>query len=311
MSIKVCNAGSLNIKGDPMVDGSSTSGAPAATNGPSATPPGSPPTGTTSGTGLCCACPASGQVDTIGDTDYFSCDYNPGWYINNLCQISLTRTKTGGTVTIAKTFALSYANGATAANDAGTVTSAIQSAMSGWTAGAASWRIEITQPGCDVQKLAMQFTSTIVTSGADVNVTADGKVPVILPDGTPEYLLSYVTGGIDMQFYLNSGGNIPWTMIHEVGHTFGLPDEYTYDRTAATPAPTCTYKGATDPDKTITLSTSVIQPTPGQFAFDNNTVMGQDTNTNYPDYLFYWVAIEVQKIMADNGVTADVKVVAP
>lgn len=113
-----------------------------------------------------------------------------------------------------------------------------------------------------------------------------------------------------MNFFVQGVGSINWTMIHEVGHTFGLPDEYTYNRPAATPAPTCTYKGADNPDKTITLSTSAIPAAVGQFGFDNASVMGQNGNTTYPDNLFYWIAIEVKRILKEEGVDADVKVVA-
>lgn len=113
-----------------------------------------------------------------------------------------------------------------------------------------------------------------------------------------------------MNFFVQGIGSVTWTMIHEVGHTFGLPDEYTYNRPSATPAPTCEYKGADNPDKTITLSTSAIPAEVGKFGFDNASVMGQNGNTTYPDNLFYWIAIEVKKILKDEGVDADVKVVS-
>jgi hypothetical protein len=113
-----------------------------------------------------------------------------------------------------------------------------------------------------------------------------------------------------MTFYTNGVGDIPWTMVHEIGHTFGLPDEYIYDLTSATPAPTVTFKGASLPDKTVTLSTSAIAAATGKFNFDADCVMGRNGNGKYPEYVFYWVAIEVQKIFTAAGVNAVVKVVA-
>ncbi|MGL5011479.1 MAG: hypothetical protein ACRC6I_16495, partial [Paracoccaceae bacterium] len=124
-------------------------------------------------------------------------------------------------------------------------------------------------------------------------------------------LRSGVTGGTAMEYFLNEGGDIAWTMTHETGHTFGLLDEYTFNRPSNT-APKATYKGADNPDKVVTLSPSAIPAVAaGQFAFDNATVMGQDGNNVFPDYLFYWIAIEVKKIFQTAGVTAVVKVGLP
>ncbi|WP_298260223.1 hypothetical protein [uncultured Litoreibacter sp.] len=206
---------------------------------------------------------------------------------------------------------MAYSNGATSAANAAVITSALTSAMGSWTSAASGWRVQITQPGCDVQKLRLVFSSTITSGSANVAVTVDNKTPATLPDGTTEQLRSYVRGGTEMNFFVQGPSSISWTMIHEVGHTLGLPDEYTYNRSAASPAPTCTYKGADNPDKSITLSASRIPPAAvGQHSFDNASVMGESGNTNYPDNLFYWVAIEVKKILADEGVSADVKIVA-
>jgi hypothetical protein len=280
-------------------------------SGPAKTLPGKPPRGRADGTGLCCACPADGKIKTVGDKDYFDCDYNPGWRIKNKGKIALARTATAGTVTIRKTFRLSYSNGATEAAHQGTISSAIASAMAAWTAAASTWRVQITQPGCDVQKLRMVFVQSVTPDAADVEVTVDNKAPATLPDGTVEELRSYVLGGTSMNFYAQAVGSITWTMIHEVGHTMGLPDEYTYDRTAAAPAPVCTYKGADDPDKAITLTPSTVPAGVGYYGFDNPSVMGQFANVSYPDNLFYWVAIEVKKLLKKQGVNADVKIVSP
>lgn len=282
---------------------------PKSDSGPSDGAPGDPPSGRTDGVGLCCACPASGTVNTIGDTDYFTVGY-ANWQIRNKSAISIARTNTGGTVTLSKSFSQRYSNGATDADHGDTVRTAITSAMSSWTLAARSFRIQIDQPGCSTQKLRMVFAATPAARRADVRVTVDNKTPATLPDGTTEQLRSYVSGGVDMNFFVQGVGAINWTMIHEVGHTFGLPDEYTYNRPAATPAPTCMYKGADNPNKTITLSTSTIPAEAGKFGFDNASVMGQNGNTTYPDNLFYWISIEVKRILSEEGVNAEVKVVA-
>ncbi len=282
---------------------------PKSDTGPSDGVPGDPPRGGTGGVGLCCACPASGRVNTIGDTTYFTVGY-ANWQILNKCALSIVRTSNGGTVTLSKSFSRSYSNGATQAAHGGTVSSAITSAMSAWTTAASKYRIQIEQPGCKPQKLRVVFVSVVATSGADVSVTVNNQTPPTLPDGTTEELRSSVMGGVAMNFFVQGSGSINWTMIHEIGHTFGLPDEYTYNRPAATPAPTCKYKGADNPDKTITLSTSAIAAPAGQFGFDNASVMGQNGNTSYPDNLFYWISIEVKRILKAEGVDADVKVVA-
>jgi len=251
---------------------------PKSARGPDGALPGSPPRGSVSGTGLCCACPATGRVNSVGDTKYFSCGYNPGWNIRNRAQVAIARTTTGGTVTISKTFSLAYSNGATSAANSAVITSALSSAMRSWTSAARKWRVQITQPGCDVQKLRLVFSSTITSGSANVAVTVDNKTPATLPDGTTEQLRSYVRGGTEMNFFVQGTSSINWTMIHE---------------------------------ESITLSASRIPPAAaGQHSFDNASVMGQSGNTDYPDNLFYWVAIEVKKILADEGVSADVKIVS-
>src|SRR5690606_36965579 len=154
---------------------------------------------------------------------------NRGWRITNRSKISLTRTATGGQDTIRKSFSLSYTRGATAANDSATATNAINSAISAWTQAARPWRVEIKQPGCGTHKLNMISQRPIVAVGADVSVSVDKRVE--------PGLRRYVSGGTAMTYYLNGVGHLNWTMIHEIGHTFGLPDEYTYNRPTATPAP--------------------------------------------------------------------------
>ncbi len=274
---------------------------------PTGTLPGKPPTGGTGGEGLCCACPAKGDVSTNGFGNYFTTTYSHSNVLTNTCKIAIIRTEEGGTVTITKSFSLAYALGATEADHKGVVTGALAGAMGTWQSEAAKYRIVVEQPGCKTQKLKMQYTATIVASGGDVAVTVDGTVPppVDSEDAQPR---SFVTGGTAMNFYVNAHGDNSWVMVHEVGHTFGLPDEYIYTHPTNT-APSVTYKGASDPAQTVTLTASTIDPeTVGTFSFDNPCIMGQAENTVYPAYLFFWVAIEVQKILKTAGVSAVVKV---
>jgi hypothetical protein len=272
---------------------------------PSGSLPGGTPMGPTGGTGLCCACPANGDVDTNGYGTYVSTDYSATHARTNKCKIAIVRTEEGGTVTVTKSFGLTYTRGATEAAHKATVSGAIAGAMSGWQAGAAPYRIIIEQPGCKQQKLKIQFTSAIAASGGDVAVSVDNR-PAEVPA-----LRSGVTGGTVMDFYINGGGDKTWTMTHETGHTFGLLDEYTYNRPTNV-GPKATYKGADDPTKVVTLpATAGVAPAAGPFSFANPTIMGINGNNVFPDYLFYWIAIEVKKILKAAGVTAVVKVGLP
>jgi hypothetical protein len=274
---------------------------------PSGEIPGNPPGGTAGGTGLCCACPANGTMDTNGFSTYFSTSYPHSNVLTNKGTMAIVRTEDGGSVTIRKTFSLAYTAGADEATNKGTLTSAISSAMATWQSNAATYRIQVEQPGCKPQKLTIMYSSAIVASGADVAVSVDGTAA---PTPPAEGLRSFVQGGTAMTFYTNGIGDIPWTMVHEIGHTMGLPDEYTYQMPSATPAPTATFKGASLPDKPVTLLTSgIVSADPAKFNFDSDCVMGRNGNSTYPDYLFYWVAIEVQKVFKAAGVDAVVKVV--
>ncbi len=275
---------------------------------PSGEIPGNPPGGSSGGTGLCCACPANGDMNSNGSGTYFSTDYPHSNTLTNKGKIAIVRTEEGGSVTVTKTFSLSYTAGATEAANKGTITSAITSAMSTWQSEAANFRIQVEQPGCKPQKLTMLYASSIVASGADVAVSVDGT-PAPAPPA--EGLRSFVSGGTSMTFYTNGVGDIPWTMVHEIGHTMGLPDEYTFDRPSAT-KPKVTFKGASLPDKVVELENSpIVNADPAKHNFDSDDVMGRNGNTKYPAYLFYWIAIEVDKVLKAAGVTAVVKVVAP
>jgi hypothetical protein len=267
--------------------------------------PGGTPTGPASGTGLCCACPANGDVNTNAVGTYYATTYGSTAPLINKCRVAILRTETGGSVTISKSFSLTYTMGATEAADKPRVQSAINGAMSAWQSAAATYRVIVQQPGCSEQKLTILFSASIIASGADVAVEVDGR-----PDEVPE-LRSFVDGGTSMTFYVNESGDITWTMTHETGHTLGLEDEYTTSHPSAT-APTFTYKGADNPDKTVTLTASTVPAdTAGTHSFDNATIMGVNGNNTYEDFHFYWIAIEVKKILRDAGVTAVVKIGLP
>ena len=271
---------------------------------PSGDLPAGPPGGNAAGTGPCCACPANGDINTNGFSNYFTTTYSHSNVLTNKGKIAVVRTEEGGTVTVTKTFSLAYAAGATEAANKATITGAIASAMSTWQTNAADYRVQVEQPGCKPQKLKILYVGPIVASGGDVAVSVDGKAA---PAPPIPGLRSYVMGGTAMKFYTNGIGDIPWTMVHEIGHTFGLPDEYIYTHPSAT-APSFTMKQP--PDKTVPLVTSSIAASsPTTFGFDHDCVMGRNGNTVYYDYLFYWIAIETKKALAAAGVTAVVKIV--
>ncbi|MEO1540501.1 MAG: hypothetical protein AAFU59_08955 [Pseudomonadota bacterium] len=294
---------------------------PKSSGDPSATTPGGAPSGTAGGTGLCCACPANGTVNTNGSGTYFNSGYPMASTITNKCTIDIARTASGGTVTVHKTFSLSYAKGASASSHATTITNAITTAMNNWQSGANGKKLQIEQPGCRRQRLNIRFTSAIVASGADVRVTVDNTA------ATAAGLRSFVQDGTQMTFYLNGNAGTGWVMTHEIGHTFGLPDEYTSIPgipitpppttpgaamvTAPSATPTMTYIGAPpQPNASVVLTAHFIDPeNPSNFFFDSPSIMGQSGNTTYPNRVFYWIAIEVKSIMAAAGTPANVTIV--
>ncbi len=278
-------------------------------NAPPAThPPAGPPRGPMGGRGPCCACSASGPISRSAIGEYYFGTYD--WYdpadryvlMNDCEKIAVNRTATGGTVEITKSFSLSFVAGGTASLHESLVKNSIGNAMTAWTAAASSYRVVINETGCPTQRLVMRFEASFVPAGADITIRVDAT-PRHPPGARP--LASKVVGDT-MTFFIN-GANPSWTMIHEVGHTFGLPDEYT-TRHPVNSAPSMTYIDPTPPNFQVTLSSSRVPPEPGKFAFDNGTVMGQFGNTVYPIYLFYWVAIEVRAVLRKNGITADVDI---
>lgn len=293
---------------------------PKASTGPMSTPTGSVPTGPSGGTGLCCTCATGGPVSTNGASKYFSTSgYRLPRTITNKCNLAITRTGSGGTVTITKSFSLAFVNGATSALHDGPVRTAITGAMTKWKSGASRYKVRIEQTGCPPQELRMDFRSNIVTSGADVAVNVDGENPPTKP--------SAVTGGTRMRFMAFGRVALAWTMTHEIGHTFGLPDEYAQlpgvpispppasasapTITAPTATPTATYKAAPpQANSTVTLTPNRPSPrVPGSYIFDVLSIMGRSANETYQPHHFFWVAIEVKRLMAAAGTPANVTIV--
>jgi hypothetical protein len=270
---------------------------------PSGTIPGNPPGGSAGGTGLCCACPANGALNSNGFGTYFTTTYSHSNVLTNKGRIAVVRTEDGGSVTVTKTFSLAYTLSANEADHRGVVTAQLTSAMSTWTSEAASFRVVVNQPGCQPQRLNIIYTTAIVASGADVAVTVNGQQPPP-EDSDEEELRSFVTGGTEMNFFVRARGDNTWVMVHEVGHTMGLPDEYIYDHPSST-APTVTYKAASNPDEVVTLG---ARGTPAadatEFEFETATIMGKDQSRVYPPRVFFWVAIEVKKLLQAAGVSA-------
>ncbi|MFQ6549678.1 hypothetical protein AADZ90_017135 [Aestuariibius sp. 2305UL40-4] len=221
-------------------------------------------------------------------------------------------------MTVTKTFSLTYTNDARASSDRSGAVSAISSAMSAWTSGASSYKVKTEQPGCDAQELRIQFRSTIVTSGADVAVSVDGTNPANRP--------SVVTGGTQMR-YMVHGTSGAWAMIHEMGHTFGLPDEYTQltgvpitppPPTPGAPVvippsatPSATYVAA-PPQANSTVTLTASRPStrhPGKYIFDVESVMGRSGNTTFELHHYFWIAIEVKRLMEEEGTPAVVTII--
>ena len=280
------------------------------------------PTGTLSGLGLCCACPFDDKISTNGSGTYYTAGYPHSNLLTNAAKLAITRTKTAGTVRITKTFALTYANGATATADAGGITSALIAGANAWTRGASAYKVEIKQPGCEVQLLSISFGATVVASGADVDVTVDG---------TPDiYARSYVVGGTAMTFY-TAPPEADWTMAHELGHCYGQPDEYTTITgtkmiggpppavpTLLVPkvSPTMVYHGtpAQGGDVKVVLTHNPgFVPAPGDtsfdFWFDEAAIMGEYASYHFPRRNFHWIAIEVKRILEKQVGGCDVRIV--
>lgn len=289
--------------------------------GPAGGPPGTPPSGAAGGAALCCTCAFDATIATEGATDYFASAYDPGWSVVNAAKIEVTRTASGGEVKITKSFSLRYSAGATAAANKTAVEAAIKASMVAWTTAARGNTVRVEQPGCPPQNLKIKFVADIVASGADVDVDVDAT--------NDPNLRSYVAGGTMMKFYTVPVSGT-WVMTHEVGHTLGLPDEYTTVPgvplspappagplvTAPTASPTMTYKSTTPQQgaKSVVLTVNNgFLPGPTDptydFTFDTNSIMGQDGSNVYPIRVFMWIAIEVDKMLTAEGVPSVVKIV--
>lgn len=265
---------------------------------PTGNPPGNPPSGPSGGGVPCCACPVTKQVVT-NNSMYCRDSFGVAHGLVNKCNIAIQRTNTGGTVTLTKSFQIGYDHGATANAHQDTIKRAISNAMNGWTRGASKFKVNVQQPGCPPQNLNMVFREIIVSANADVEVRADNSFP--LPERTNVL-------GKKLTFYLRDAGNLSWTMMHEIGHTFGLPDEY-WSFSAnpiQSPLPTVTHLGSPPQSNIITT----LYPHPGlpgdkpnTIMYDFPSVMGQSENWVFLAKHFYWVAIEVRRMMPNGTIT--------
>ena len=265
---------------------------------PSGNPPGKPPSGSNDGVVPCCTCPIERKIVSY-DTMYSRYSYNGIHGGQNRCKIVIHRTNTGGVVTITKSFSIAYENNASAQLHQEIISTAITQAIKSWDIAASKYKVEVKQPGCPPLKLAMRFEHQIVAKDADVKVKVNGSL---------QDTRSFVKGGIDMTFFVNAGRNTAWIMTHEIGHTFGLPDEYWEFpvKPVQAPLPTVTHLGSPpQPDAVTTLRLNPLIPLNKEdntMMYDAPTWMGQDEDKHIFAHHFYWVAIEVRRMMSNGTV---------
>lgn len=270
---------------------------------PSENPGGNPPAGKlptkpASGKVVCCTCSVEGKVVT-NDSMYNRATYWPNGTVNK-CSIKIERNNSGGKVTITKSFYLGYELGATKEKHEKLAQGLIDTAMKKWTGYARKFKVHLQQPGCPLQKLAIEFK-------AEHKATKENSdVVVVLYDADN---VSQVTGGTKMDFYLKDE-NPTWTMMHEIGHTFGLMDEYhefAKDEKPSSP-PILTVLGSRpQADAVIALSTSGQEGRSDKegrstIIYDVNTGMGKGHSEIFLDYHFYWIAIEVKRKMPSGTI---------
>jgi hypothetical protein len=223
----------------------------------------------------------------------------------NRCKIVIHRTNTGGVVTITKSFSVTYEKNASAQLHQEIISTAITQAIKNWDIAASKYKVEVKQPGCPPLKLAMKFEHQIVATGADVEVKVDGTLPD--PD-EPDATRSYVESGTKMRFFVKAKGSTAWVMAHEIGHTFGLPDEYWEFpvKPVQSPLPTVTHLGS--PPQSDVVTTLRLDPLiplnkkDNTMMYDAPTWMGKDKDQHIFAHHFYWVAIEVRRMMSNGTV---------
>lgn len=295
-------------------------------NTPSATTPGNPPAGTASGTGLCCACPAEGPVSTDGEGNYFDTNYPPHGATWNYGNMKVTRTASAGTVEFKVKFELVFIDGANEAAHGDLIGRLVHGAMAEWTGQASQVKVEVSQPGCPTQRLRIKFVAEIIGAGAEdaVIMVSDAPLP---PSGS---LSSYVYEGWEMTFFLNGHDSQQNVMTHEMGHIFGLPDEYasvpgiaspngdgsvTYGASGVHPAVTFYGTATQQTSEGLGSRTLLLQnarpdaDVSGNVYFDMYSQMGHSAIDELYAENFYWVAIEVEKLFAAEGMPLSAQIV--
>ncbi|AUH32753.1 hypothetical protein [Paracoccus tegillarcae] len=250
----------------------------------------------------CCGFSASTRFSSIADDVYFSnpIDY---WAMENRGHISVAEPAAPNAVVVKKTVSLTYQMGANATDHSARILTELSDAFSEWERVASSARVRVKMIGCPDKDLRILLQHEIVPSGGDIIIRVD-NTPV--PPDPNDELRSYVDGGTDMTHYLNGGDS--WVMVHEIGHTIGLGDEYLYESPSTT-EPVITVYGHDMNDFVLTIPYAGQHPVdpaapagkaPLHF-FENPTVMGQYGNMTFRTYMYYWVAYETSQALASDG----------
>lgn len=271
----------------------------------------------------CCTCECKKQVETR-DTVYNTSSYRPKGNGVNKCRLDIQRTSANSSVTITKAYFIKYVNGANPRQHQNAVKKYIDDAMVSWESGAKNFKVRIQQLGCPPQNLNIKFRAELTTSdNADLKITADNTLNTDPNTNKSSAPPSYVKGGVEMYLYLNDP-NMSWTVKHEMGHAFGLQDEYNqFPLTPIqNPLPTVTFFAPpAGVNVVVTLKPQLNPPLYGRLVVGNTTtaeedksqliyhatdqvaLMSQDGGTYYRKAYYYWVAIEVTRCIGHGTIT--------
>ncbi len=146
------------------------------------------------------------------------------------------------------------------------------------------------------------------------------------PDPTRTVNRSQVEYGSEMTFFLEEYGDPNWTMIHEMMHLSGQPDEYAeFLGTGSPPGPAgvvtyalptpgaleVTYLGtATQGDETLPLPyLGTSSSAPGAFIWALPSLMGQNGDWRCFAESFFWIPKEVEYVFDFEGTPVAAKIV--